>query len=154
MEYWISYSFIDTERDYRNFEKQATPSFVSKHSLSIVTKYWINDWKSQIGLTHSFNSGRPYDNPNQPQFMASKTKSYNNLSLSWAYLLSQQKILYLSVSNVLGTQNIFGYEYANNPDANGVFKSRPITPTADRFVFVGFFWTISKDKKTNQLDNL
>jgi len=154
LEYWISYSFIDTERDYKNFSEQVTPSFVSKHSLSIVTKYWINDWKSQVGLTHSFNSGRPYDNPNEIKFMNGKTKAFNNLSLSWAYLLSQQKILYLSVSNVLGTQNVFGYEYSNTPDTNGVFKSRPITPTADRFFFVGFFWTISKDKKTNQLDNL
>lgn len=154
LEYWISYSFIDTQRDYRNFEAEVTPSFVAKHSTSIVTKYWINDWKSQIGLTHSFNSGRPYDNPNQTAFMAGKTKSFNNLSFSWAYLLSPQKILYLSVSNVLGTQNVFGYEYANNPDTSGNYQRRAITPTADRFVFLGFFWTISKDKKTNQLDNL
>ncbi len=154
LEYWISYSYIDTERNYRNFPTEVTPSFVSDHTLSVVTKYWISDWKSQIGLTHSFSSGRPFDNPNQAQFMGGKTKSYNNMSLSWAYLLSQQKILYFSVSNVLGTQNVFGYEYANTPDSNGVYKSRSITPTADRFFFVGFFWTISKDKKTNQLDNL
>ncbi len=154
MEYWFSYSFIDTQRNYRNFTEEVTPGFVAKHSLSIVTKYWINDLKSQVGLTHSFNSGRPYDNPNQAGFMASKTKAFNNLSLSWAYLLSPQKILYLSVSNLLGTQNVFGYEYANSPNPNGVYNRRAITPTADRFFFVGFFWTISKDKKTNQLDNL
>jgi len=154
MEYWFSYSFIDTERDYKNFSAQVTPSFVAKHTASLVTKYWINDLRSQVGLTHSFTSGRPYDNPNDAAFMSGKTKAYNNLSLSWAYLMSPQKILYLSVSNVLGTQNVFGYQYANTADANGVYKSKPIVPTADRFIFVGFFWTISKDKKTNQLDNL
>lgn len=154
LEYWISYSFIDTERDYRNFPQQATPSFVAKHTASIVTKYWVNSLRSQIGLTHNFNSGRPYENPNEAGFMNGKTKDFHNLNLSWAYLMSPQKILYLSVSNVLGTQNVFGYEYANTPDTNGVFRSKPIVPTADRFIFVGFFWTISKDKKTNQLDNL
>jgi len=154
LEYWVSYSFINTERDYKNFSAQVTPSFVAKHTASLVTKYWINDLRSQVGLTHSFTSGRPYDNPNDTAFMSGKTKAYNNLSLSWAYLISQQKILYFSVSNVLGTQNVFGYEYANTSDANGVYKSKPIVPTADRFIFVGFFWTISKDKKTNQLDNL
>lgn len=154
MQYWLSYSFIDTERDYRNFTAQVTPSFAAKHTASLVTKYWINGLRSQVGLTHSFTSGRPYDNPNETAFMNGKTKTYNNLSLSWAYLMSPQKILYLSVSNVLGTQNVFGYEYANSPDANGVYRSKPIVPTADRFIFVGFFWTISKDKKTNQLDNL
>jgi hypothetical protein len=86
--------------------------------------------------------------------MNGKTKSYNNLSFNWAYILTTQKILYFSVSNVLGSQNVFGYEYAKNPDLNGVFNRKEITPTADRFFFVGFFWTISQDKKENQLKNL
>ncbi|MBG6061499.1 hypothetical protein IWX83_001282 [Flavobacterium sp. CG_9.1] len=154
LEYWVSYSYIDTERDYKNFSSQVTPSFVADHSLSIVTKYWINDWKSQIGFTNSYSSGRPYNNPNETKFMNGKTKSYNSLSFNWAYLLSQQKILYFSVSNVLGSQNVFGYEYANKPNDAGVFNRKEIIPTADRFFFVGFFWTISNDKKDNQLRNL
>lgn len=154
LEYWISYSYIDTKRDYRNFPMQVTPNFVADHSVSIVTKYWINDWKSQIGFTNSYSAGRPYNNPNETKFMNGKTKSYNSLSFNWAYLLSQQKILYFSVSNVLGTQNVFGYEYANNPDNAGFYKRKEIIPTADRFFFVGFFWTISNDKKDNQLRNL
>lgn len=154
LEYWVSYSYIDTERDYKNFSTQATPSFVADHSLSIVTKYWITDWKSQIGFTNSYSSGRPYNNPNETQFMNGKTKSYNSLSFNWAYLLTTQKILYFSVSNVLGRQNVFGYEYAVKPDANGVYNRMAVIPTADRFFFLGFFWTISKDKKDNQLKNL
>ncbi|MND78310.1 hypothetical protein D3C80_700210 [compost metagenome] len=86
--------------------------------------------------------------------MNGKTKSYNSLSFNWAYLLTTQKILYFSVSNVLGRQNVFGYEYAVKPDANGIYNRMAITPTADRFFFLGFFWTISKDKKDNQLKNL
>ncbi len=39
-------------------------------------------------------------------------------------------------------------------DSNGNFRRQAITPTADRFFFVGFFWTISDDKKSNNLDNL
>lgn len=153
-EYWISYSYIDTERDYRNFPKQVTPSFVADHTASLVTKYFITDWKSQIGFTHSFATGRPYNNPNETQFMNGKTKAFNNLSFNWAYLVSQQKILYFSVSNILQTQNIFGYEYANTPDPAGVYNRRAIIPTADSFFFVGFFWTISDNKKDNQLNNL
>ena len=159
LEYWVSYSYIDTKRNYRNYPTAVTPSFVADHTLSVVTKYWIQDWKSQLGLTNSFSSGRPYDNPNvsqnnPSQFMNGKTKTYNSLSFSWAYLLSQQKILYFSMSNVLGTQNVFGYQYANSPDALGTYNRREIIPTADRFFFVGFFWTISDNKKDNQLNNL
>ncbi|WP_298220984.1 TonB-dependent receptor [Flavobacterium sp.] len=158
LEYWISYSYIDSERQYKNFPTQATPSFIANHTLSLVTKYWISDWKSQIGFTHSFSTGRPYNDPNKSEdntaeFMNEKTKAFNNLSFNWAYLLTQQKILYFSVSNVLGTQNVFGYEYANEK-TNGAYNRREITPTADRFFFFGFFWTISDNKKDNQLKNL
>ncbi len=154
LEYWISYAFIDTQRDYKNYSYEVTPPFVAKHTASLVTKYWINSLRSQAGFTYTFNSGRPYHNPNEQNFMQGKTKNYNNLSASWAYLISPQKILYFSVSNVLGHRNVFGYEYANQPDQNGVYPRQVILPTADRFYFVGLFWTISNDKKTNQLDKL
>lgn len=154
LEYWISYSYIDTERDYANFPKRATPSFVANHTLSLVTKYWIQDWRSQIGTTYTFSSGRPYNNPNETVFMDGKTKIYNNLSVNWTYLISPQKILFFSVTNVVGIKNVYGYNYANTPNSAGIYESQAIVPTADRFFFVGFFWTISKDKKTNQLENL
>lgn len=154
LDYWITYSFIDSKRDYKNYENQVTPSFIANHNFSVVTKYWVDKLKSQIGLTYNFNSGRPYDNPNEKAFMNQKTKSYNNLSLGWSYLISQQKILYFSVTNLLGANNIFGYQYANSPDATGTFQRQAVTQPASRFFFVGFFWTISDNKKTNQLDNL
>ena len=154
LEYWFSYSFIDSERDFRNYPEKATPNFVATHSASLVTKYWVQDWRSQLGFTYSFSTGRPYDNPNSTRFMAGKTPNYSNLSFNWAYLLSQQKILYFSVSNVLNQKNVFGYEYAQNANEAGVFARQSISPAADRFFFVGFFWTISGDKNTNQLDTL
>lgn len=153
-DYWISYSYLDTERDYRNFPITARPGFASAHNLSIVTKHWIEKWKSQIGFSHSFATGRNYSDPNQPGFLNRETKSYNSLSFNWAYLIDQQKILYFSVNNVLGTKNVFGYNYANQQDVNGMFARQAIVPNADQFFFVGFFWTISDDKKSNQLDNL
>ena len=154
LEYWLSYSYIDSQRDYRNFPTQVTPNFVANHNVSLVTKYFINDWKSQVGFTASASSGRPYNNPNELKFMNGKTPFYQDLSFNWAYLLTSQKILYFSMTNVLGTNQVFGYQYANNPNGNGVFERREINPVASRFFFLGFFWTIAKDKKDNQLKNL
>lgn len=154
MDYWISYSYIDTKRDFRNYPKAVMPNFVAHHNFSVVGKYWVEGLKSQFGATYTFSSGRPYNDPNTTDFMASKTKSYNNLSVSCAYLLSAQKILYFSVSNVLGLQNVYGYDYATAPNAAGVYNRQAVVPTADRSIFIGFFWTISADKKTNQLENL
>ena len=153
-DYWISYSYLDTERDYKNYQTTATPSFASKHNASIVVKHFVTDWKSQIGLSYNFASGRNYTNPNMNGFLNQQTKNYHAVNANWAYLISQQKILYFSVSNVLGTKNVNGYQFANQPNAIGKFESRAITPAADRFFFVGFFWTISENKKDNQLQNL
>lgn len=154
LEYWISYSYIDTKRNYQNFPKAVTPNFVADHTFSLVTKYWVQEWRSQIGATYTFASGRPYNNPNEIDFMNEKTKSYNNLSVNWAYLISPQKILFFSVSNIAGIKNVYGYNYSNTLNSNQIFERQSITPNADRFFFVGFFWTISKDKKVNQLENL
>ncbi|WP_159777691.1 TonB-dependent receptor [Flavobacterium sp. 9AF] len=154
LDYWISYSVIDSKRDYKNYSSEVTPSFIADHNFSIVTKYWVDKLKSQISTTYTFNSGRPYNNPNSSDFMNEKTKSFNNLSLSWAYLLSQQKILFFSVTNVLNADNVFGYQYANTPNTSGEFQRQAITQPANQFFFVGFFWTISDNKKTNNLNNL
>lgn len=153
-DYWLSYSYLDTKRNYKNYPTAARPNFASKHNLSLVAKHWVEEWKSQIGFSYNFASGRNYTNPNEVGFLNNQTKNYNSLSVNWAYLIDAQKILYLSVNNVLATQNVFGYNYKNTAEPNGNFDRQAIIPNADRFFFVGFFWTISDNKKTNQLDNL
>jgi len=154
IDYWVSYSYLDTQRKYKNYPFEATPSFANTHNLSVVAKYWINDWKSQIGFSYQYGSGRTYTDLNEPGFLQKKTKGYNSLSLNWAYLISQQKILYASINNVFAFKNVNGYQYAKTPDINGNFARRELLPAADQFFFVGFFWTISDDGKDNQLDNL
>ncbi|PUV23157.1 hypothetical protein DCO56_19815 [Sphingobacterium athyrii] len=151
---WISYSYTDSKRNEANYPYMVTPSYVYKHSFSIVGKYWFAGLRSQLSLTNSFVSGRNYNNPNQTLFMNAHTKGYNNLSMSWSFLYSQQKIVHFSVSNVLGASPIYGYQYANCPNTQGIYDRRPIVPTAKRFVFLGYFWTISKNEKDNQLDHL
>ncbi|MBQ0732688.1 TonB-dependent receptor [Aquimarina celericrescens] len=154
LDYWVSYSYLDTKRDYRNYPNRATPNFAATHNLSLVTKYWVSDWKSLLSTTYNFGSGRPYNDPNESVFQNQKTRTFNSLNFSWAYLISPQKILYFSVSNVLDFDNVFNYQYSNTPDVNGEFSRRAIRPTADQFFILGFFWTISEDKTDNQLDNL
>ncbi len=154
MDYWVSYSFLDTEREYLNFPERATPSFANTHNFSAVAKYFITDWKSQIGFSYQYGSGRSFTNPNASGFLQDQTKSFNSISVNWAYLISQQKILYVSVNNILGFNNVNGFQYSDTPNVNGIFDRRAITPAADQFFFVGFFWTISDDKNSNQLDNL
>ncbi|NNL83567.1 MAG: TonB-dependent receptor [Winogradskyella sp.] len=154
VDYWFSYSYLDTKRNFNNFSQSAQPQFANNHNLSLVGKYWVDQLKSQIGISYQYASGRPYTDPNTDTFLGSRTKSFNSLSLNWAYLLSPQKILYFSVNNVLGFKNINGYQYANTPNNEGIFNRRALRPAADQFFFIGFFWTISEDGTDNQLNNL
>ncbi len=154
MDYWISYSFLDTERDYRDFPTIAVPTFASSHNLSIVSKYWVNSLKTQFGGTFSYASPRTYNNPNTNQFNGELTPSYIDLSLSASYLATQSIIIYGSVTNVLGRENIFGYTYSELPNNQGEYIGQANQLPAPRFIFVGVFITFSKDATLNQLKSL
>ncbi len=154
VDYWLSYSFLDTERNYLNTPYAVTPSFASAHNFSAVYKHFFTTLKSQLGFTYSYTSGRPYNNPNEEAFNNSRTKSYQDLSGNISFLPKPHLIVYLSCTNLLGRENIFGYQFSKVPDDTGVFASRPIRQAAPRFIFLGVFITLSKNKSFNQLPSL
>ncbi|MDR7128567.1 hypothetical protein J2X69_000899 [Algoriphagus sp. 4150] len=153
-DYWISYSFVDSKRSYNQYETKVQPDFAPKHNFSLVVKHFIAALNSQLGTSFSINDGYTYTNPNEPAEMNSKTKSYQNLSLSWSYLPKPNLIIHAAVQNVLGRENVFGYSYTENPNDQGVFDSLAIGQPAPRFLFLGIFLTLSKDKTANNLNNL
>ena len=154
VDYWISYSYLDTKRNYLNFPVNAIPSFASKHNLSIVYKHFITQLKTQLGLTYSYSSSRPYNNPNSTQFNAGKTPFYQDLSANIAYLPKPSLILYVSCTNLLGRDNAYGYQYSSTMNDQGFYSGREVRQAAKRFLFIGIFITISKNKSMNQLPNL
>jgi len=154
LDYWISYSYIDTERDYRNYPEQVAPAFSSRHNFSIVGKYFWKELKTQIGATYTFASSRPYENPNTDGFNNHHTPAYHDLSLNFSYLYRSNVIVHGSITNVLGVDNIFGYEYSEQTDAQGVYVGRAIKQPAPRFIFLGVFITLAKNKSINQMPNL
>lgn len=153
-DYWITYSFIDSERSYNQFETKVQPDFAPKHNFSLVVKHFVASLKSQIGTSYSVNDGYMFTDPNLPGEMNSKTSAFQNLSVSWSYLPKPNLIIHAAVTNVLGKENIFGYSFTQNPNELGQFESLPIGQPAPRFLFLGIFLTLSKDKNANQLNNL
>jgi len=153
-DYWISYSFIDTKRDFREYPSAAVPTFAARHNLSIVYKHFVPVLKTQFGASYSFNSGRPYNDPNQEEFNGSKTDYYGNLSFNFAYLPRQHIILYASLTNLTGRDNIFSYEFETDPGADGIYNSMAIGQQAKRFFFIGLFITLTKNRTENQLNNM
>ncbi|GHN03273.1 TonB-dependent receptor [Cytophagales bacterium WSM2-2] len=156
VEYWISYSYLDTKRDYMNYPVAAMPTFASNHNFSVVYKHFITSLKSQLGLTYSFASGRPYYNPNltTDQFQSQRTPDYHDLSANVSYLPKSWLIVHFSCTNLLGLNNIFNYQYSTQPNTAGEYVSRPVRQAANHFVFLGLLITITKNKTVNQLPNL
>lgn len=145
LDFWLSYSYINTKRLYKNFPEEATPSFIADHNLSVVGKYWIDKIHTMVSGTYSFASGKPYYDPNNSTFLSDRTPVYNNLALQASYLTSVGKwfmVIYAGVDNVLNQKNVFGYRYS----ADG--RSRyPIVPALYRSVFVGVNFSLTKFDK-------
>ena len=142
LDYWVTYSFVDTKRLYKNYPTKVTPDFISKHNASIVAKYWVNPITTQFGASFTTASSRPYDDPSTPGFMDKHTRWYTDLSLNISkifFLGDQYSVLYFSVSNVLGSDNVFGYKPSTHTDAQGNYELVPVKQDMKRFVFLGLF---------------
>ena len=137
LDYWISYSYIDAERDYKDYPVAATPTFITDHILNLVANYEIEHLGLSPGLTYTYASGRRYFNPNNEEFLSDQTKAFHNLSFNLSYpteLFNNFAVLYASLSNPFGFDQVFGYEYS----ADGM-ERKEINPTANRIFFLGLF---------------
>jgi vitamin B12 transporter len=161
LDYWVSYSYLDTKRDFLNYPAQIIPTFAAKHTLSVVTKRWVNEWKTGFNFTYSFATGRPYYNL-QNNGITGKTdiadqgitKEYHNLGFSMNYVPTIGKstknfiVLVASVTNVLGAKPVYGYNYSYN----GLNKEA-VTPPAPRFFFIGAFFSWGVDRTQDAINN-
>ena len=152
--YWISYSFLKAERDYRYYPTTATPTFAVPHSLTVVYKHWVGSWRSYVGGSFRYGSPRVYNDKNSQEFNSAKLPSNASLDLNWSFLYRQNIIFYTSATNVLGMEQIFGYQYDAIPNTNGDYGRTPIVPAANSFFFVGCFITLTKNGETNQMDKI
>lgn len=141
----VSYSFNDSQRKYLNFPQEAVPTFASKNNIRVNMLYYFKPIKTFFGLTNSYSSGRPYENPNLSGYNNSRTKEFNSLDINASILLSKKVILYTSLSNVLGRQNVFTYRYSSNPDTSGVYNGEPLMAARDRFFFIGLFISLKNN---------
>lgn len=161
LDYWISYSYLDTERDFLNFPNAIQPSFVTRHTSSIVLKRFITKWKLQVNGAYNYASGRPYyfiapQGNGELKFSDRGTApDYHNVSLSMNYLPSIGKqdakaftVLVLSVSNVFGLDQVFNYRYSYNG-----LRKQEIRPPSRMFVFVGAFISFGIDRSQDVINS-
>lgn len=156
LDYWVSYSYLDTKRDFLNYPKQLQPTFAANHTASFVMKRFISKINTGFNFTYSYATGRPYYNlvQNGAQYTIAdqgKTIDYHNLGFSFNYLTSLGKayaVFVGSVTNVLNSKQIFGYNYSNNGQ-----RKEAITPPAPQFFFLGVFLSWGVDRRQDAINN-
>lgn len=158
-DYWISYSYLDTKRDYNNYTALVQPTFAATHSGSVVLKkFWV---KNMFGVNWSYNwsTGRPYFNPNRSQkdFLVDRTIGYssNNFSLNWLPKIGKANaVVVLGVNNVFNERQIFGYNYSGRlRDTNGDLIRSEVNPPANRSFFLGIFLSWGVDRSQQNINN-
>lgn len=159
-DYWISYSFLDTKRDFLNFPFAVTPNFAAKHTASLVTKKFVQKWKTNLNAAYNYASGRPYYNirldGTQYKFTDRGTiPSYHNVSFSINYLpfIGKEKpksypVYVLQVSNIFNIRQTYGYQYSYNG-----YRKEAIVPTSRMFVFIGAFISFGVDRSDEVINN-
>lgn len=160
LDYWISYSFLDTKRDFLNFPFSVTPNFAAKHTASLVTKKFVQSIKTNFNASYNFNSGRPYYdiryNGSAYQFNdRGVIPDYHNVSFSINYLPSIGKkdakafaVYVLQVSNVFNIKQTYGYTYSYNGQ-----RKEAIVPTSRMFVFIGAFISFGIDRSEDVMNS-
>ncbi len=161
IDYWLTYSYLDSKRNFENYDRSLFPNFAAKHTISAVAKKFVTDWKTGFNLSYTFASGRPYYDFNTQADgsyylnTSGKLPNYNALNFSINYLPSLGKkdaraftVLVLSINNVLNQKNIYGYQFSNDG-----LRSKPILPTSNTFVFIGAFISFGIDRTQDAINN-
>ena len=130
----------------------------------VVAKRFFPELKFGTNLSYSYSKGRPYYdiatktvNGEEVNFIRNegRLKDYSALNFSFNYLPNLGKkdaksfvVLVLSVSNVLGTKNIYGYNFSRNGNL-----SSAVVPPVNTFVFVGAFISFGVDRTQDAINN-
>ena len=153
VDYWISYSWLDTKRKFQWYPLEAQPTYAANHVATLVAKKFFPKLRTSIGMTYSYATGRPYYDPNRPEseFLSDRTPDYHNLSVNASYLTMIRgafTVFVFGVQNVLGHEQIFGYRYTDDGSMR-----MAVTPAAKRFFFVGAFMSWGIDRRQEVLGN-
>ena len=145
LKYTLSYSYNDSKRLYKDYTEESVPLFSTNHNASFSLLYSIPSIKTQVGVTHTYASGRPFKNPNKSGFINSRTTDYHSLDANMTFLLNEKVILYTSVTNVFGRNNIYGYNYSKSSNTQGEYKNQVIKNSRNRFFYVGIFISLKNN---------
>lgn len=167
LDYWITYTYLDTKREFQNYPTVLRPTFSTPHTASVAIKrlFDLETYNLSANASYTFATGRPYYNigpgaSGEEGIISDRgtTRPYHGLNLSLGCMTSLFRewknkdftILAVGVNNVLASKQVFGYSYS----ADGSTKT-PVTLPAARSFFIGLFITFGIDRTDDfQNENL
>jgi hypothetical protein len=141
LDYWLSYSYIHTRRNYKTFSRSLVPSFISPHTFSAVMKYYISKVSTYAGITYMHASPKTWYNP-AFSMGGDHTRAFNDLSLNLTCIrpfLGTYCAFLININNIFGFENVYGYNYSVQPDDQGNYTRFPIKPQSKRFFVIGAY---------------
>lgn len=159
-DYWVSYSFLDTERDFLNFPFATRPNFAAKHTASLVMKKFVMPWKTGFNMAYNYASSRPYyniinDGAGYKFTDRGEVPDFHNVSFSLNYIPSIGKqgaksfaVYVLSVNNILNLKQTYGYQFSYDG-----LRKQEIVPPSRMFVFIGAFFSFGVDRTDDAINN-
>lgn len=152
LDYWLSYSYLHTERTYLDYPVRAMPTFATPHTAHAVAKQFIQPIGIYVGASYSFATGRPYVNPNNPVFLGDRAAAYHNVNVNAALLRKWGNTfitVVAAINNVLDNRQVFSYRYADD----GGFRV-PIERPYGRALLIAAFISIGRDRSDEILNQL
>lgn len=156
LDYWVTYTYLDTKRRWLQYPYELRPPFATPHTASIALKRYFQDLNFSANMSYAFSTGRPYyyfgTDGSGKSFLGDEgtTRVYSVMNLSFAWLFTMFpgwkhkdfSGIGFGVNNVLGSRPVFGYNYSYD----GAFK-QPVTLPAVRSYYIGLFMSFGIDRR-------
>lgn len=162
LDYWITYTYLDTKRNFLDYPYALRPSFAAPHTATIAIKKMFPAINTGVNVSYAVAAGRPYydlhyTNPENEYKVSDKgtTRPYSVMNLHVFYLTRFFKKgrwqdfsgCAFGINNLLGTRQVFGYNYSYD-GRNKV----PVTLPATRSFYVGVFMSLGIDRTDDFLN--
>jgi hypothetical protein len=156
IDYWVTYTYLDTKRRFMDYPASLRPTFATPHTASLIVKRYFQAINLSANLSYTLATGRPYynfqtDAQGEPYVLdKGTTNTYSGLNLSFAYLFTMFKGwknkdfsgIGFGMNNVFGREQVFGYNYSYNG-----LRKLPITQAAVRTWYAGLFMSFGIDRR-------
>jgi hypothetical protein len=156
LDYWVTYTYLDTKRKWLQYPYQLRPPFATPHTASIALKRFFQDLNFSANVSYAFATGRPYyyfgTDGSGKSFLGDQgtTRVYSIMNLSFAWLFTMFPKwkhkdfsgIGFGVNNVLGSRPVFGYNYSYDG-----LRKQSITLPAVRSYYFGLFMSFGIDRR-------